>query len=93
MSCDVGHRRGSDPSLLWLWHRLLATALTRPLAWELPCATGAVQKRQKKKKKTMLSLDLILHLVNVTSFSTLDHKNYVDNYIISLFTYLKVSDF
>ena len=27
MSCDVGHRCSSDPALLWLWHRLAATAL------------------------------------------------------------------
>ena len=27
MSCGVGHRRGSDPALLWLWCRPVATAL------------------------------------------------------------------
>ena len=32
VSCDVGCRRGSDPELLWLWRRLAATALMRPLA-------------------------------------------------------------
>ena len=26
MSCGVGHRRGSDPVFLWLWHRLVAVA-------------------------------------------------------------------
>ena len=31
--------------LLWLWQRLAAAALIRPLAWELPCATGAALKR------------------------------------------------
>ena len=54
MSCGVGHRRGSDPALLWLWRRLAATASIRPLAWEPPNAAGAAQemaKRQKKKKK------------------------------------------
>ena len=53
MSCGVGHRRGSDPALLWLWRRLVATAPIGPLAWEPPCATGVAQemaKRQKKKK-------------------------------------------
>ena len=25
MSCGVGHRRGVDPALLCLWHRLAAT--------------------------------------------------------------------
>ena len=40
--------------LLWLWHRLVATATIGPLAWEPPYAVGvAVEKakRQKKKKK------------------------------------------
>ena len=36
VSCRVDLRRGSDPKLLWLWHRPEATALIRPLAWELP---------------------------------------------------------
>ena len=51
MSCGVGHRRGSDPSLLWLWCRLAATARIRPLAWEPPYAVGAALKRQKTHKK------------------------------------------
>ena len=62
MSCGVGHRLGSDPSLLWLWHRpdlvLLwlgrkpaATAPTGPLAWEPPYASAAALRRQKKKKR------------------------------------------
>ena len=54
MSCGVGHRRGSDPELLWLWHRPAATAPIRLLAWEPPYATRAAQemeKRQKKKRK------------------------------------------
>ena len=32
--CNVGHRRGSAPSLLWLWCRLAAVVLIWPLAWE-----------------------------------------------------------
>ena len=31
----IGRRGGSDLVLLWLWHRLAAAALIRPLAWEL----------------------------------------------------------
>ena len=56
LCCGVGHRLGSDPALLWLWRRLAATAPIRPLAWELPCATGVALKRQKteKKKKVVL---------------------------------------
>ena len=37
--------------LLWLWHRLAAVALIRPLAWEPPYAVIAALKRKKKKKK------------------------------------------
>ena len=49
MSC--GCRRGLDPTLLWLWCRLVATALIRPLAWEPPCAASAALKRQKERRK------------------------------------------
>ena len=48
MSCGVGHRRGSVLVLPWLWHRLAAAALIRPLAQELPYAAGAAVKRKKK---------------------------------------------
>ena len=51
VSCVVGHRPSSDPTLLWLWRRPAATALIRPLAWELPYAEGVALKRQKDKKK------------------------------------------
>ena len=61
MSCDLGHRRGSDLALLWLCHTLVATAPIRPLAWEPPHATGATLKRQKKKSKSK-SLDILFHL-------------------------------
>ena len=43
--CCVGHRHGSDPTLLWLWYRLAATAPFRPLVWEPPYASGAVLKK------------------------------------------------
>ena len=55
VSCGVGCRRSLDPVLLWLWRsRPVAVAPIRPLAWELPYATGAAleeAKRQKRKKK------------------------------------------
>ena len=42
-----------DPALLllWLWYRLAATALIRPLAWEPPYGVGMGLKRQKTKKE------------------------------------------
>ena len=49
MSYGVGLRHGSDLALLWLWCRLAALALIRPLAWEPPYAAGAALKKSKKK--------------------------------------------
>ena len=49
MSCGVGLRLRSDPTLLWLGRRLAAAALIRPLAWEPPYATGATLKKTKKQ--------------------------------------------
>ena len=43
----VGHRRGSYPTLLWLWRRLAATAPIRPLAWEPPYAMRVALKKKK----------------------------------------------
>ena len=57
MSRGVGCRRDLDPALLWLWRWLVATALIRPLAWELPYAARTAlekAKRQKKKKKIVV---------------------------------------
>ena len=59
MSCGVGCRRGSDPALLCLWRRPVATAPIQPLAWEPPYAAGAAQeiatttttKKTKKDKR------------------------------------------
>ena len=50
---DIGCRYGSDLMLwlwLWLWCRLAVVALTGPLAWEPPYATGTVLKNQKNKR-------------------------------------------
>ena len=54
MSCGVGHRRGLDLVLLWLWRRLEATALIRPLAWEPPYAVGMALGGKKGKDITGL---------------------------------------
>ena len=62
MSCGVGHRHGSDPSLLWPWHRPADTAPVGPLAWESPYATGVAlekAKRQKKKEGILSQLCLL----------------------------------
>ena len=51
MSCVVGHTCGSDPMLLWLWHRPATTALIIPLAWEPLYAMGEALKRQKIRRR------------------------------------------
>jgi len=48
MSCGVGLKHALDPSSPWLCCRLAAAALNWPLAWELPCATGATLKQTNK---------------------------------------------
>ena len=54
MSCGVGRRRGSDPVLLWLWCRPVATAPIGSLAWGPPYAMGAPLEKDKKKKKQLM---------------------------------------
>ena len=72
MSCGVGHRCGSDLALLWLWCRLAAPALIRPLAWEPPYATGAALKSKKKESESYGESSLIcglngLNVIHVNS--------------------------
>ena len=50
MSCGIGHIRGSDLALLWLWFRPEATAPIRPLAWEPPYVAGVALKKGKTKQ-------------------------------------------
>ena len=54
MSCGVGCSRGSDPTLLWLYHRLAAVAPVQPLSGELPYATSVALKNKNKKKEKCL---------------------------------------
>ena len=44
MSCGVGSRHSLNLALLWLWCRLEAIVLIRPLAWEPPYAAGEALK-------------------------------------------------
>ena len=72
MSCGVGRRYGSDPTLLWLWCRLAATTPIRPLAWEPPYTTGAALEKGKKTKQ------------NKTKLITQEYKSEVFDYEYSL---------
>ena len=60
MSCGVGHRQDSDPSLLWLCRGLAAVALVRLLAWEPPYAMGVTLKEKKKKLEPKNAIPIIL---------------------------------
>ena len=43
-SCGVGHRRGSDPALLWLWLAAIVCSSIGPLAQEPPYVVGTALK-------------------------------------------------
>ena len=52
--------------MLWLWHRPVATAPIRPLAWEPPYAVGSSPRKiQKKKKKRNMPLMFIAALFTI----------------------------
>ena len=74
MNCGVGHRHGSDPTLLWLWCRQAATALIRPLAWEPPYAVGVALKGQKTKKKKYIYIYMYVELAHVLIIAQNDWK-------------------
>ena len=59
MSCGVGRRRGSDPELLWLGCRPVATAPIRLLTWEPPCAASVALKTKRQKKPNKKNLQTI----------------------------------
>ena len=47
----LGHRRGLDPVLLWLWCRPAAVALIGPPGWEPSYDTGVALKSKKTNKQ------------------------------------------
>ena len=67
MSCGVGHRHGSDPTLLWLWCRLAATDLIRPLNLGTSICRRCGPEKTKKKKKNDLRVPIVAQwLTNLT---------------------------
>ena len=56
MRCGIGRRRGLDPMLLWLWHRLLATALIQPIPWEPRYAAGVVLEKKRPNELKVVPL-------------------------------------
>ena len=60
VNCGLGHRGGSDPTLLWLWRRPAAAAQIRPQAWESPYVRGDVLRRKK-----YFTLSLCLYALSI----------------------------
>ena len=48
---SVGHRLGSDPAWLWLWHRPAVAALVQPPSLGTSMCLGFGPKKRKKKLK------------------------------------------
>ena len=66
MSCDIGQRHSSDPTLQWLQCRPVATAPIGPVARHLPYAAGAALKIKKNKKRTYTSTEFGEHTASPT---------------------------
>ena len=89
MGCGVGRRRGSDPMLLWLWRKLAAAALIRPLAWEPPYATGvALGKTKKKEKEKKNSITVIAFSLTARIITKSLLKRILNLYYLYLFFFL-----
>ena len=82
MSCGVGHRRSSDPGLLW--YRLVAIAPIQLLAWEPPYTMGVALKSKKTKKRKAVGdiyQGVQKHLLTLTS--TPNKINFISDKIFS----------
>ena len=89
MSCGVGRRCGLDLVLLWLWCRLLATALIQPLAWEPWYAEGAALKRKNNnnnnKKQLTTHIKKMKKLVPSSHNKNISIRTCTKNEIIKYF--------
>ena len=68
MSCGVGRRCGSDLVLLYLWHKLPATALIQPLAWDPPYSVDMAIKGQKKEKERKTENSICSSFLTITTY-------------------------
>ena len=83
MSCSIGFRHGSDPTLLWLWYRPVATAPIQPKTCEPPYAAGASLKKKTKQKKRKSIWPLLWTLYQKNRLSPF-HKGFFWGVIFSL---------
>ena len=66
MSCGVGHKRSSDPALLWLWCRPAAVDLIGPLARKPPLAADVALKKKRKQKKKKYTFKTLLTFLSLS---------------------------
>ena len=57
-----------------LWRRRAATALIRPLAWELPYAVGVALEKDKKRILHLENKIPFITVKNIVNLNFLDHK-------------------
>ena len=94
MSCSVGHRGGLYPTLLWLWYRLAAIALIKPLDWEPPYAMGTALKKKTKDKYFFCSIFLFsfqysrTHILYPLKFS---YRSQMHCFVFIIIFYLCIS--
>ena len=97
MSCGVGRRRGTDPELLWLWRRLAATALIRPLALGTSIRRGFGHKnntkpkhplKNKTKKKNRVCVCVcvcVCVFIDITSGGRVMSDFYLSSFFLNIF--------
>ena len=54
-----------DPELLWLWWRPAASALMRPLGWELPYAVAAALKSKTNTQTKSTKYKYTIKHINI----------------------------
>ena len=67
--------------MLWLWHRLAATAPIGPLAWEPPYASGAALEKAKRQINLWDATKVVLRgkFIVIQVFCKKEEKSQVDN--------------
>ena len=90
MSCSVGHRHGSDLSLLWLQHRPAAAGLSRPPSLGTSichrCGPKKIKKKKSKtKKKNFNNVFYFTHYIQILSFQHIINIRIINEIFYFLF--------
>ena len=74
VSCGVGRRQGLDPALLWLWHRLAATADSTPSLGTSICRESSPRNGKKRTEKTNKKKFKGIYVLNYTEATFIKQK-------------------